>query len=129
MLEFKKHSANKGNLYVSEMFKVAPNSEARWLHAHSHLFWVVLLWSSALPLDLEQIICSIHHSTYCAHLVSVGPFLTMSCCLHRPVTAVSQPSCSPVLRLPQLLRIRRKTLPQVLKLSATCHLFTLLSAL
>lgn len=116
------------------MLEMSPHSRARWLHNHSFLFWVILLWSGhCLAWDLNRIICSAHHSAYCPHLVFLSSFLTMlywPCWLtvfHRLQN--TQHSHPQVLILHSVPKIKRKLLLQLQMLSASCHMPILLSAL
>lgn len=128
------HPANEGNLY--EMLKVAPHSRASWLHTHNCLFWAVLPWFWALywlrfgkDHLLHPSLRLLSPSSFpgpSSNYIILATQAHSQCFTGYEILSTVTHKCWFCL---QFLKIRRKTLPQVLMLSASCHLPILLSTL
>ena len=111
------------------MLKVAPHSRARCLHAHSCLFWLVLPWLwelSWLGVGEDHLLCPslclLSPSCFPGPLSNYVILTTRAhswCFTGYEITSTSTHKCWFCL---QLLKIRRKALPQVLILSGSCRL-------
>lgn len=111
------------------MLKVAPHSRASWLHAHSCLFWAVLLWFWALSCPgfgkdhlLHLLLCLLSPSCFpgpFSNRVILATQAHSQCFTGSEISSTLTHKCRFCL---QFLKIRRQTLPHVICQMSLAHL-------